>query len=200
MLYCVMVREKNTKIAILEKGLEMASHLSLEAITIGGLAKEMNMSKSGLFAHFQSKENLQIEILNFAAKHFTEYVISPALKAERGIPRIRAIVDNWIKWGSLFSGGCIFVDATTEFNDRPGNIHNILIGQQKQWVDVLRRIGESAIKAGDIKQDTDCDQFAYDLYSLVLGHYYYDQLLKDPKLEKRKENSLNNFLKTYSII
>lgn len=193
-----MVREKDTKTAILEKGLEMASHLSLEAITIGGLAKEMNMSKSGLFAHFQSKENLQVEILNYAAKHFSDYVILPALKVERGIPRIRAIVENWIKWGNIFSGGCIFVDATTEFNDRPGNIHNILIDQQKQWVDVLRRIGESAIKAGHIKADTDCDQFAYDLYSLVLGHYYYDQLLHDSKIDQRKEQSLDNFLKIYS--
>ena len=193
-----MVRDKDTKSAILEKGLEMSSHLSLEAITIGGLAKEMNMSKSGLFAHFQSKENLQVEILNYAALHFTDYVITPALKVERGIPRIRAIVDNWIIWGSKFNGGCIFVDATTEFNDRPGNIHNMLFGQQKQWVDVLRRIGESAIKAGDIKADTDCEQFAYDLYSLVLGYYYYDQLLQDPKIEQRKEKSLNQFLETYS--
>ncbi len=193
-----MAKVVKDRLEVAKKSLEMASHLSLEALTIGGLAKEMNMSKSGLFAHFQSKENLQVEILNYAAKHFTDFVISPALKIERGIPRIRAIVDNWIKWGNMFSGGCIFVDATTEFNDRPGNIHNILIAQQKQWVDVLRRIGESAIKAGDIKPDTDCDQFAYDLYSLVLGHYYYDQLLHDPKIDQRKEISLENFLKTYS--
>jgi AcrR family transcriptional regulator len=193
-----MVREKNTKKAILEKGLEMASNLSLDAITIGGLAKEMNMSKSGLFAHFQSKENLQIEILNYAALSFFEQVIKPSLKIERGIPRIRAIVNNWIKWGAISSGGCIFVNATTEFNDRPGNIQNILLAQQKQWMDVLRRIGESAIKAGDIKPDSDCEQFAYDLYSLVLGYYYYDQLLHDPKIEQRKEKSLNQFLKAYS--
>jgi AcrR family transcriptional regulator len=193
-----MGKENNTKTAILEKGLKMATHLSLEAITIGGLAKEMKMSKSGLFAHFQSKENLLVEILNYAAKHFTDYVITPALKIERGIPRIRAIVDNWVKWGTMFSGGCIFVDATTEFNDRPGNIQNILFGQQRQWVNVLRRIGESAIKAGDIKPDSDCEQFAYDLYSLVLGHYYYDQLIDDPKIELRKEKALNQFLKTYS--
>ena len=193
-----MVRDNNTKRAILEKGLEMASNLSLEAITIGGLAKEMNMSKSGLFAHFQSKENLQVEILNYAAQIFSEQVILPTLKIERGIPRIRAIFNNWIKWGAKSSGGCIFVNATTEFNDRPGNIQNILLAQQKQWMDVLKRIGESAIKAGAIKPDSDCEQFAYDLYSLVLGYYYYDQLLQDPKIEQRKEKSLNQFLETYS--
>jgi AcrR family transcriptional regulator len=192
-----MVREKDTKRAILEKALEMSGHLSLETISIGGLAKELNMSKSGLFAHFQSKENLQLEILNYAAQNFTDEVITPALKVERGIPRIKAIVSNWIKWGSKTSGGCIFVDATTEFNDRPGNIRNTLLAQQKQWVNVLKRIGESAIKSGDINPDSDCDQFAYDLYSLVLGYYYYDQLLHDPKIKQRKEKSLDQFLKTY---
>ncbi len=193
-----MTKENDTKRAILQKGLEMASHLSLEALTIGLLAKEMNISKSGLFAHFKSKENLQLEILDYAAQHFTREVILPVLKAERGIPRIRAIVENWIKWGSKFKGGCIFVTATTEFNDRPGNIQNKLFDQQKQWVRVLRRIGESAIKAGDIKLESDCEQFAYDLYSLVLGHYYYSQLIEDPKIEQYKEKSLNQFLKTYS--
>jgi AcrR family transcriptional regulator len=194
-----MIKENDTKRAILQKGLEMASHLSLEALTIGLLAKEMNISKSGLFAHFKSKENLQLEILDYAAQHFTREVILPALKAERGIPRVRAIVENWIKWGSKFKGGCIFVTATTEFNDRPGNIQNKLFSQQKQWLRVLRKIGETAIKAGDIKPGTDCEQFAYDLYSLVLGHYYYSQLIKDPRLEHRQEKSLDQFLKTYSI-
>jgi AcrR family transcriptional regulator len=193
-----MVREKDTKRAILEKALEMASHLSLETITIGGLAKELNMSKSGLFAHFQSKENLQLEILNYAGQNFTEEVIKPALKVERGIPRIKAIVSNWIKWGSKTSGGCIFVDATTEFNNRRGNIQNVLFAQQKQWVNVLKRIGESAIKSGDINPDSDCEQFAYDLYSLVLGYYYYDQLLHDPKIKQRHEKALDQILKTYS--
>ena len=194
-----MVKEKDTKSTILQKGLEMASHLSLEALTFGELAKEMKMSKSGLFAHFKSKENLQLEVLDYAADHFVREVIFPALKVERGIPRIKAIVNNWVKWGSIFSGGCIFVDATTEFNDRPGKIQNMLFDQQKQWVDILKRIGESAIKAGDIKPGTDWEQFAFELYSLVLGYYYYDQLIKDPKIEERKEKSLNQFLKTYRI-
>lgn len=194
-----MAIEKDIKSAILQKGLEMASHLSLEALTFGELAKEIKMSKSGLFAHFKSKENLQLEILNYAAQNFAKDVIFEALKVERGIPRIRAFVNNWVKWGSKFSGGCIFVDATTEFNDRPGNVQNLLLDQQVQWVDILRRIGESAIKAGDIKPDTDCEQFAFELYSLVLGYYYYDQLIRDPKIEERKEKSLNKFLKTYSI-
>ena len=194
-----MTLEKDTKSSILQKGLEMASHLSLGTLTFGELAKEVKMSKSGLFAHFKSKENLQLEILNYAAQNFSNEVILQALKVERGIPRIKAFVDNWTKWGSKFSGGCIFVDATTEFNDRRGKVQDLLLDQQNQWVDVLRRIGESAIKAGDIKPGTDCEQFAFELYSLVLGYYYYAQLIDDPKIEERKEKSLNQFLKAYSI-
>ena len=193
-----MPKEKVTKNDIIQKGLEMASHLSLEALTFGELAKEMKMSKSGLFAHFQSKENLQLDILNYAAQQFAEEVILPSLKVERGIPRIKAIVNKWIKWGSRLGGGCIFVDSTTEFNDRPGNIQNLLFAQQKRWVDILRKIGESAVKSGDLKPDCDCEQFAFDLYSLILGYYYYDQLIKDPKIDERVQKSFMQFLKTYS--
>ena len=194
-----MVLEKDRKSDILQKGLEMATHLSLEALTFGELAKEMKMSKSGLFAYFKSKENLQLEILNYAAENFAKEVIFQALKVERGLPRIKAFVNNWVKWGHKFGGGCIFVDATTEFNDRPGKVRDILVEQQNQWVGVLKKIGGSAIKSGDIKPDTDLEQFAFEFYSLVLGYYYYDQLITDPKIEHRIEKSLNQFLKAYSV-
>ena len=190
--------EKDTKRAILQKGLEMASHLSLGTITIGELAKEMKMSKSGLFAHFNSKEKLQLDILDYAAHHFASEVILPALKVERGIPRIRAIVKNWVGWGSKFNGGCIFINTTTEFNDRPGKIRDLLFKQQNQWLDILKRICKSAVKVGDLKTETECEQFAFDLYSLVFGAYFYDQLIQNPNIELRIENSLNQFLKTYS--
>lgn len=193
-----MLKEKNTKMRILQKGFEMASSLSLDAITIGALASEMKMSKSGVFAHFQSKENLQLEILNYAATKFVNEVLKPSLKVERGIPRIKAFVNRWIDWGHKQKGGCIFVDATTEFNDRPGKIQDLLFDQQRQWVDILRRFGESAKKAGDLKPESDCEQFAYDLYSLTLGQYYYEQLIRDPKIEQRRENSLYHLLKVYT--
>ena len=198
MLYLCMTKESSTKRAILQKGFEMASSLSLGTISIGSLAKEMQMSKSGVFAHFQSKENLQLEILDFAARIFAEEVIIPSFKVDGGIPRIKEIVKRWIKWGLNIKGGCLFVDATTEFNNRPGNIQNRLMIQQKKWMSVLEKVGESAVKTGDIKSDTDCKQFAFDLYCLVLGYYYYSQLIKDPLLEQRQDISLNQFIKNYS--
>ena len=192
-----MAKRNDTKTAILKTALQMASKLGLECITIGDLAKKMNLSKSGLFAHFKSKENLQLQILNYASNYFSKHVIIPALKVERGIPRIKALINNWIEWSSKLTGGCIFVVASTEYNDRPGKVRNYLIQQQEEWIDSLKRIAQSAIKAGDFKKDIDKDQFAFDLYSMLLGVHYYDKLLKDSDIKKRQEKSLHDVLVKY---
>jgi AcrR family transcriptional regulator len=192
-----MTKGEDTKLSVLEAGLDMASQLGLECVTIGNLAKATNLSKSGLFAHFQSKENLQIEILNHAAELFSEGVIVPALKTRAGIPRIRALVDNWIQWSSELTGGCIFVSASTDFSDRPGKVRDLLLHQQKQWIDCLRRIAQSAIQAGDFRQDIDDDQFAFDLYSLLLGFHLYYKLLDDAETRKRQEIALVRLIDNY---
>ena len=192
-----MVKGKDTKNTIIETGLEMASQLGLECVTIGNLSKVMEMSKSGLFAHFQSKENLQIDILNYAAEDFRQYVILPALKTERGIPRIRDLVDRWIEWGDKLSGGCIFVSAGMEYSDRPGKVREALLKQQEEWIDSLSRIAQSAVKAGDFRKDIDCEQFAFDLYSLLLGYHYYYKLLNDIKTKQRQQVAFERLLDTY---
>ena len=183
--------------AILEAGLQMASQFGLEGVSIGSLAKTINMSKSGLFAHFQSKENLQIEILNHAGRLFSEGVVVPALKTKAGVPRIRALVNNWVQWTSKLSGGCIFVSASTDYSDRPGKVRDFLLGQQNDWIDCLRRIAESAIRVGDFRKDIDCEQFAFDLYSLLLGFHLYDKLLDDAETKKRQDQALRRLLDDY---
>jgi AcrR family transcriptional regulator len=195
-----MEKGRGTKNTIIETGLEMSSQLGLECVTIGNLAKEMRMSKSGLFAHFQSKENLQIEILQYAAEDFSAFVIRPALKVERGIPRIRDLVRRWIEWGDKLSGGCIFVSAGMEYSDRPGKVREALMQQQEEWLDCLRRIAESAIKAGDFRKNIDCEQFAFDLYSLLLGFHYYYKLLNDNKARERLKIAFEKLLMTYREI
>ena len=192
-----MTKGEDTKLSVLESGLDMASQLGLECVTIGNLAKVTNLSKSGLFAHFQSKENLQIEILNYAARLFSEGVIVPALKTNAGITRIRALVDNWIQWTSELTGGCIFVSASTDFSDRPGRVRDLLLHQQKQWIDCLRRIAQSAVQAGDFRPDIDFDQFAFDLYSLLLGFHLYHNLLNDADTKKHQEIALARLLNSY---
>jgi len=185
------------KQAILAAGLDMASQVGLEGVSIGALAKATRMSKSGLFAHFQSKENLQISILKHAADLFAENVVMPALVTEAGLPRIRSLVDHWIDWTSRLTGGCIFVIASTEFSDRPGKVRDSVVRIQERWVESLSQIAHSAIKAGDFRADIDCNQFAFDLFSLLLGFHYYDRLLNHPQTRKRQEHALEKLLANY---
>lgn len=195
--FVCVAKGEDTKLTVLEAGLDMASQLGLECVTIGNLAKTTNLSKSGLFAHFQSKENLQVEILIYAAQLFSEDVIVPALKIKAGIPRIRALVDNWIQWTSELTGGCIFVSASADFSDRPGRVREVLLHQQEEWINCLRRIARSAIEAGDFRQDIDDDQFAFDLYSLLLGFHLYYKLLDDAETRKHQETALVRLLNSY---
>lgn len=193
-----MTKGKDTKHIILAAGLEMASQLGLENITIGALAKSIRMSKSGVFAHFQSKENLQIQVLEYAGQRFAEQVILPALKEKAGITRIKALVANWSDFSMELSGGCIFVSASSEFSDRPGKVRDFLLDQQEDWMDCLRRVARSAVRAGDFKEEIDIEQFAFDLYSLLLGFYYYHQLLQDTRSRQYQESALDQLLKNYS--
>jgi AcrR family transcriptional regulator len=192
-----MNKGQDTKRAILDAGLDIASQVGMQGVSIGDLAKATGMSKSGLFAHFQSKENLQIEILNHAAQLFSANVVVPALKTEAGIPRIKALVASWIRWGDQLTGGCIFVTASSDFKDRPGKVRDFLLLQQESWLDCLRRVAQSAVQAGDFRADIDCDQFAFELYSLLLGFHLYDKLLHRSDIQRRQETALAGLLKRY---
>lgn len=188
----------DTRNNILEAGLEMASQYGLEDVTIGNLAKTMDMSKSGIFGHFQSKENLQLMIIDYAVQHFTETVVIPSLKIERGIPRIKAMVEKWIDWGNNLKGGCIFVSASAEFSDRPGPVRDALLAYQTSWLDSLAKLADSAITAGDFKPNVDTKQFAFELYSLLLGFHYYHRMLKDKKIQEKEEKALDRLIKNYT--
>lgn len=192
-----MTKGQDTKRKILEMGLDMASQMGLEAVSIGALAKATHMSKSGLFGHFQSKENLQNDILRYAGQLFSEGVVVPALKTPAGIPRIRALVENWVQWTSTLSGGCVFVQASHDFKDRFGKVRDFLLRQQEAWIDSLKRIAQSAIRVGDFRDDIDCDQFAFELYSLLLGFHLYHQLLKNEDILKRQQMALESLIQRY---
>jgi AcrR family transcriptional regulator len=192
-----MTKGEETKEMILGIGLDLASQIGLEAVSIGELARATGMSKSGLFAHFQSKENLQSEILKYAGQLFSEGVVIPALRAEAGIPRIKALVDNWTNWTARITGGCIFVQASNDFKDRPGKVRDFLLRQQETWIDSLRRIAQSAIRVGHFRQDMDCDQFAFELYSLLLGFHLYYKLLKNGNTKSRQQSALDALIRRY---
>ena len=192
-----MTKGEDTKTAILTTGLDLASRLGLEAVTIGALAKATGMSKSGLFAHFQSKENFQIELLKHAGEIFAKDVVVPSLRVASGEKRVRALVANWITYARSLAGGCIFVTASTDFKDRPGKVREFLLSQQESWIECLRRVARSAVEAGDFRRDVDCDQFAFELYSLLLGFHLYDTLLDSTETEKRQQAALDRLLKSH---
>lgn len=174
-----------TRHAILERATALASQVGLTGLTIGRLADELDLSKSGLFGHFQSKEALQLQVLEHGAAGFTEQVVRPALAEPRGIPRLRALFERWLAWDSALPGGCVFVAASSELDDRPGPVRDRLVELQGQWVDVLATSFRKAIEEGQVAADADSDQFAQDLYGIMLSWHHRSRLMGDPVAEVR---------------
>jgi AcrR family transcriptional regulator len=180
-----MSKGEETRERILEHAFRMASRDGLDGLSIGGLATELGLSKSGLFAHFGSKEDLQIEVLRSAAARFEETVMRPAFRAPRGEPRLRQLFENWLRWCGGLPGGCVFVAAAVELDDREGRTRDFLVGTQKQLMDALAKGARLAVEAGHFRPDLDCDQFAFELYALLLGCSHWKRLLRDPRSDGR---------------
>lgn len=177
----------STRDIILDAALKLASKAGLEGITIGTLAKEVGMSKSGLFAHFNSKDNLQLMVLERAAELFTAKVLKPAFEKPRGESRVRAIFENWLAYlndGSALPGGSVFVAAAFELDDRPGVLRDYVQKAQKDLIRNLRKAAEMAIKEGHFSKKCDPGQFAWTMYSFVLGYHHSKRMLNDPHAEK----------------
>ena len=178
---------EQTRTAILDEALKVASKLGLEGLTIGGLADASGMSKSGLFAHFGSREDLQLAVLEHAAQRYGETVLMPALKIERGLPRLRAMFERWLDWASAsgLPGGCIMIAAAHEYDDRPGPIRDALIANQHRGNAVTRKAVRLAIEEGHLKPDTDPEQITFELLGIVLASHNHRRLLGDKEARKR---------------
>jgi len=181
-----------TRQAILERATALASRHGLEGVSIGQLAEDLGLSKSGLFAHFGSKETLHVEILRFAADRFVQEVVRPALAQPRGEPRVRAIFERWLAWSRSHSvpGGCLFVAAASELDDRPGPARDELVRLQRDWMDSIAISFRSGITEGHFRADADPEQFAHDLYSVMLGYHHAQRLLRDPAADARAHASV----------
>ena len=174
-----------TRVAILEEAGRVASRLGLGGLTIGTLAAQTHLSKSGLFGHFQSKEALQIQVLEHAVDRFVAVVVRPALAAPRGEPRMRAVFENWLRWESASPGGCLFIAAAVELDDQPGPVRDRLVRSQRDWLDTVAQVFRTGIAEEHFRADADPDQFAYDLYSVMLGYHHASRLLRDPDADRR---------------
>jgi AcrR family transcriptional regulator len=182
-----MTRRHATRENVLQHAFSLASQIGLDGLTIGRLAGDLDLSKSGLFGHFQSKEALQVQVLQHAADRFVEVVVRPALKAPRGEPRVRQLFERWLDWPRLAPqpGGCIFVAAATELDDKPGPARELLVRLQREWLGAIATAVRAAIAAGDFKEAADPEQFAQDLYGVMLACHHATRLLRDPKAIRR---------------
>ena len=190
-----MNRTRDTKGNILKVALHRASRHGLESLSFGELAKEVNMSKSGLFAHFKSKENLQIMVFDLASEVFREKVMVPSVAAPRGVPRILALSRNWLYWeDDEFPGGCPIITATVEFDDRPGKLRDHVFKLQVQWMKGLSFAAQLAVQEGHFHAAADPDQFAFELYSYMLGYQLHKRMMNDPNAFERQKKAFQELL------
>ena len=191
-----MGKGEDTRTAILDRSVALATQVGLEGLTIGRLATELHLSKSGLFAHFRSKEALQIQVLDAAAERFVDEVVKPAVREPRGEPRIRALFDRWLAWTKSNSGpgGCLFVAAAAELDDRPGPVRDRLVALQKGWLEMIAIVFRTGATEGVFRPDLDPEEFAHDLYSVMLGYHHAFRLMRDPHAEKRAHAAFGRLL------
>jgi AcrR family transcriptional regulator len=184
-----MSKGAETKERILDRAFRMAGRDGLDGLSLGRLAEELGMSKSGLFAHFQSKEDLQVEILKSAAARFEQRVVRPALAAPRGLPKLKKLFESWLRWVNdpSLPGGCIFIAAAAELDDKAGQPRELLAVLQKQFRDLIARLAWQAIEAGHFRSDLDHEQFAFELYGIVLSYNHFKRLLHEPRIEARAQ-------------
>lgn len=186
-----MSKGDDTRRSILSDALELSSELGLEGVTIGMLARKAGMSKSGLYAHFQSKEQLQCQVLDAAAERFVDVVLAPAFKAPRGIERIEVLFARWLVWEqTAFPGGCLFISAATEFDDRQGPVRDHLVGHVGDVLGAIARSARIAAEVGQFRTDVDDEQFAFDFWGVLLSYNHFSRLLGRADAEARAKRSL----------
>jgi AcrR family transcriptional regulator len=193
---------ERTRKAILESAVHIASAEGLEGLTIGRLALELSMSKSGLFAHFGSKEELQVATVEAARAIFIREVIKPAFEATQGLLRLWKLCDIWLAYvqSGVFRGGCFFAAVAAEFDSRPGPVRDRIAEIMKEWLAALRDAIVEAQEAGHLNKEVDATQLAFEFNSLELGANWAFQLYGDPGAFKRAREAILERLNRYATV
>ena len=195
------MKGSRTRQSILERAVDLASLEGLEGLTIGRLAEELNMSKSGLFAHFGSKEELQLATVEAAAERYIREIFQPALQQARGFPRLMAICDSWLSYirRSVFPGGCFFAAASFEFDSRPGPVRDRVRKLMDDWIGALERAIRMARDEGHLRADIDPAQLAFELNALFFGANFSYYLRHDEDALDRARKAIESRLEALRV-
>lgn len=189
-----------TKAHIVDVALQLAMHNGLESLSIGGLAEATQMSKSGVFAHFGSREELQISVIREYHHRFEQEVFYPALQAERGLPRLRALFDHWMKRTTIeLDSGCIYISGAIEFHDNIGPVRNALVESVSIWHAAMRRTINQCKELDDLRPDADENQILSEIHALILVLHYEARFMRLPDSLPRAQRGFDNILQRYGI-
>ncbi len=190
---------QQTKLAIIEAALGLATQIGLEGLSIGAVAEVMKMSKSGVFSHFGSREELQISVVREYFHRFEEEVFIPALNAPKGLPRVRALFENWMKRVAVeLQSGCIFISGAVEFDDRSGPVRDALVSSMQTWLDAFSRAVVMAREMGHIQAGADERQIAFEVHALILGLHYESRFLRTPGSIARGQLAFESIVQRYA--
>ena len=191
---------QQTRAAILEAALGQASHMGLEGLSIGALAEVTRMSKSGVFAHFGSREELQIAVIREYHARFEEEVFFPAVSEARGLPRLRALFDRWVGRVSVeLDSGCIYISGAVEFDDRPGPVRDALASMVRAWQAARQRAISLSIEAGHLQPDTDALQMLFEIHGLILALHHDARFLRLPGAVDRARRAFDRIVQFYMM-
>jgi len=181
---------------IVDRALHLAHRVGLEELSLGALAADLKRSKSGLFAHFHSKEELQLAVLQEAIERFKRLVVQPALSRPRGELRLRAIFEHYLAWirGHGHEGGCILMALSQEYDDRPGPVRDMLVKAENDLRGVIARVARDAIGEKYLRADVDVEQFAFETLGIAMVFQQQWRLLKDPQADRRANAAFDGLL------
>jgi AcrR family transcriptional regulator len=195
-----LLKGQQTKQAIVQAAVGLSTQLGLEGLSIGTLADCMHMSKSGVFAHFGSREELQISVIREYFATFEQEVFYPSLQAPKGLPRLRALFDNWMKRVAVeIQSGCIFISGAVEFDDRAGPVRDALAYSVQTWLQALNRAVVLAKQCGHLMPDADEQQVAFEIHALILALHYEARFLKNPGSLARANRGFDDILARYGV-
>jgi len=191
---------QQTRAAILEAALGMASHRGLEGLSIGALAELMQMSKSGVFAHFGSREELQISVIREYHARFEAEVFAPAIREKRGLPRLQALFERWVRRVSVeLDSGCIYISGAVEFDDRPGPVRDALAEMVRAWQGALRRSIRQTVDESQLAADTDVELMLFEIHGLILALHHDARFLRNPGVLDRARRAFARVLTNHQV-